>query len=435
MPQGDSTKVSPAFSRRSFLKTTAAASAAAMLGGIASCAYAAGSDTIRIGLVGCGGRGRGAAMDALHSSKGVELVALGDLFPDQMEAAKKGLKEGDAGAKCTFTDDSCFVGWDAYKKVLASDIHYAILATPPGFRPMMIEEAIKNGKHVFGEKPVAVCPTGVRQVQAAAEEAEKKGLGFVIGTQRRHQPSYVETIKRIQEGQIGRVLSGQVYWTQGGAWVKKRLPQWSDMEWQLRNWMYFTWLAGDHIVEQHMHQHDIANWVLGEHPKLCIAVGGRQARVAPEYGMIFDHFAVDYEYPSGARILSVCRQTDGCYNRVGEYFIGTKGAAYAESKLVDEKGKTLWKYDSDEEVNPYEQEHKDLIASIRTGKPLNEGKRAAESTLTAVMGRIAAYTGKLVTWQQATTSKLDLTPKKFEFGEFPVPPVAIPGSKEQPWPV
>jgi predicted dehydrogenase len=422
--QGETKSIS--FTRRGFLQTTAAISAAALATMGTNYAHAAGSDKIRIGLVGCGSRGRGAAADSVNSSQNVQLVALGDLFQDQMTAAKAHF-DTQPKAKYDIKTDQCFVGWDAYKKVLACDIDYVILATPPGFRPLMIDAAIKAGKHVFAEKPVAVCPTGVRMILAAAEEAEKKNLGFVIGTQRRHQPSYLEVIKRIHDGAIGKVVAGQVYWTQGGAWVKERKPEWTDMEWQLRNWMYFTWLAGDHIVEQHMHQHDVANWVIGEHPKQCIAVGGRQVRTDAAYGHIYDHFSVDYEYPSGARVQSVCRQTDGCYNRVGENFIGTKGSAIAETSLFDEKGKRTWKFSSDEEVNPYEQEHADLIKSIRDGKPINEAKRAAESTLTAIMGRLAAYTGKMVRWTDALNSKLDLTPKKLEFGARPVDPVAMPG--------
>ncbi|MGE5610279.1 MAG: Gfo/Idh/MocA family protein [Bacillota bacterium] len=424
--QGENKSVS--FTRRGFLQTTAAMSAAVVASMGTNYAHAAGSDKIRIGLVGCGSRGRGAAADSVNSSPNVQLVALGDLFQDQLTAAKTHF-DAQPKAKYDIKTDQCFVGWDAYKKVLACDIDYVILATPPGFRPLMIDAAIKAGKHIFAEKPVAVCPTGVRLIMAAAEEAEKKNLGFVIGTQRRHQPSYLEAIKRIQDGAIGKVVAGQVYWTQGGAWVKERKPEWSDMEWQLRNWMYFTWLAGDHIVEQHMHQHDVANWVIGEHPKQCIAVGGRQVRTDPAYGHIYDHFSVDYEYPSGARVTSVCRQTDGCYNRVGENFIGTKGSAIAESSIFDEKGKRTWKFASDEEVNPYEQEHADLVKSIRAGKPINEAKRAAESTLTAIMGRLAAYTGKMVRWTDALNSKLDLTPKPedLKFGPRKTDPVAMPG--------
>jgi predicted dehydrogenase len=415
--------------RREFITTSAAVSAAMIAASCGTPAVrAASSDQIRVGLVGCGGRGRGAAADCVNSSKNVTLVALGDVFPDQIAAAKEefGKRPKD---KYNIADDHCFVGWDAYKKVIDSDIDYVILATPPGFRPMMIEYAVQKGKHIFAEKPIAVCPTGVRMILKAEEQMKARNLGFVIGTQRRHQPGYLEVIKRIHDGAIGDVVAGQVYWTQGGAWVKERKPEWSDMEWQLRNWMYFVWLAGDHIVEQHMHQHDVANWVVGSTPKFAIGVGGRQSRVAPEYGHIYDHFAIDYEYPNGARVLSVCRQVDGTYGRVQEHFQGTKGRALAAAQIFGEKP---YKFDpGDEEINPYEQEHKDLVDSIRAGKPINEAKRGAESTLTAIMGRLAAYTGKLVTWQAALNSKLDLTPKPEElvFGPRPVPPVAIPGKE------
>lgn len=423
MQQGNN----PRFTRRSFMQTSGALTAAAIMSAYGTSAvYAQASDKIRVGLVGCGGRGRGAAADCVNSSKNVQLVALGDLFAEPVAEAKKVFGERPKD-KYDVKDDHCFVGWDAYQKVIASDVDVVILATPPGFRPMMIEAAIKAGKHVFAEKPVAVCPAGVRQVIAAAELAQQKNLAIVAGTQRRHNPAYVEIIKRIHEGAIGKVMAAQVYWTQGGAWVKKREPQWSDMEWQVRNWMYFTWLAGDHIVEQHMHQHDVANWVIGSTPKLCVAVGGRQVRTDPAYGHIYDHFAVDYEYPNGARVTSVCRQIDGCYARVGEHFMGTNGTAIPESVIRNLDGKIVYKYESEEEINPYEQEHRDLIASIRAGKPLNEGKRAAESTLTAIMGRMSAYTGKIVTWSMAMNSKLDLTPKKFEFGPNPVDGVAVPG--------
>jgi predicted dehydrogenase len=416
------------FTRRSFLETSGALTAAAILSACSTTAvHAQASDKIRVGLVGCGGRGRGAAADCVNSSKNVQLVAMGDLFADALAEAKKAIAERPKD-KYDVKDDHCFVGWDAYLKVINSDVDVVILATPPGFRPMMIDAAIKAGKHVFAEKPVAVCPTGARQVIAAAEEAQKKNLGFVIGTQRRHQPGYLEVIKRIGEGAIGKVVAGQVYWIQGGGrQATKREAGWSEMEWQLRNWPYFNWLAGDHIVEQHMHQHDVANWVMGGPPKQCIATGGRQVRVDPIYGNIYDHFSVDYEYPSGARVLSVCRQTDGCYARVGENFLGTKGSAIPESKIMDLDGKIAYRYESEEEINPYEQEHRDLIASIRAGKPLNEGKRAAESTLTAIMGRMSAYTGQIVTFRQAMASTLDLTPKKLEFGDSPLEAVPTPG--------
>jgi predicted dehydrogenase len=389
-------------------------------------AHAQAKGTIRIGLVGCGGRGRGAAVDCIKSAPGVTLAAMGDLLPDHMEMTRKLFDEKNDPA-FKVPADKCFVGWDAYQQVLASDIDLVILATPPGFRPMMIKAAIAAGKHVFAEKPIAVDPSGVRTVLAAAEEATKKSLGLVVGTQRRHQPSYIETIKRIHDGAIGKVVALQGYWTQGGAWMVKREPGWSDMEWQVRNWMYFVWLAGDIIVEQHMHQIDVANWVMGGPPKYCIGMGGRQVRIAPEYGHIYDHFAVEYEYRNGAKFLSMCRQIDKAYSRIGEFVVGTKGTSIPASKI---EGENAWAFDGDN-GNPYVNEHTDLIKSIRDGKPLNEGKQAAESTLTAIMGRLSAYTGMLVTWAMAMESKLDLMPKNLAFGPLPVAPVAMPG--KDPW--
>jgi myo-inositol 2-dehydrogenase / D-chiro-inositol 1-dehydrogenase len=424
--------------RRGFLKTSAAAAVVASTFAVPA-VHAAGSDKISIGLIGCGGRGRGAIADIMAVdandkplNANVQVTAIADLFPDAIEETMTKIWAEKPKATHDIPKERQFVGLDAYKQLLATDVSYVVLATPPGFRPLMIKAAIEAGKHVFAEKPVAVCPTGVRMVMAAGEEAAKKNLGLVIGTQRRHARDYMETIKRIHDGAIGKVIAGQVYWTQGGAWVKPRQPAWSDLEWQLRNWPYFTWLGGDHIVEQHMHQHDVMNWVMSEkpdeptHPKLCIAMGGRQVRTDPAYGMIYDHFAVDFEFTNGARFTSFCRQIEGCYARVGEQIMGTKGIAYAQSKIMPFEGE-VWKYDG-QAGNPYEWEHADLIASIRAGKPINEGKRGAESTLTAIMGRMSAYTGKLVTWKQAMDSKLDLTPKDLKFGPWPTAPVAMPGT-------
>ena len=308
-----------------------------------------------------------------------------------------------------------------------SDVNYVILATPPGFRPTMVEASIAAGKHTFAEKPVAVDPTGVRRILAAAKVAADKNLGLLAGTQRRHQRGYMATIQRIHDGAIGKVTSGQVYWTQEGTWSKPREQSWSDMEWQLRNWPYFTWLSGDIIVEQHLHQIDVANWVIGSHPKLAIATGGRQVRTDPAYGMVYDHFATDFEYPDGTRVMSVCRQIDKCYGRIQEHFIGTNGEAMADSLI---KGPNAWKWKSPKELpttNPYVWEHKDFIDSIRAGKPLNEGQQVAESTLSAIMGRMSAYSGQMVSWNEALNSKMDLFPQKIEFGPFPTPPVPMPG--------
>jgi len=424
MQSSQKTTPSPSVSRRRFMKASAAISAATLMASGVRMAHAAGGDTLRVGLIGCGGRGRGAAVNCTEAAPGVKVVALGDLFADQIDATVKAFAERPREL-FDISPERCFVGWDAYQKVIDSGVDIVILATPPGFRPMMIEAAVKAGKHIFAEKPIAVCPAGVRQIMAAAEEAEKKGLSIVTGTQRRHDLGYRETVRRIHEGAIGEILGGQVYWMQGSANVVMRKPEWSDLEWQIRNWWYFTWLAGDIIVEQHMHQHDVANWVMGGPPRLCIGMGARQVRTDPAYGHIYDFFAVDYEYPNGAHILSMCRQIDNTYGRVSELFQGTKGSAYPSGRILV-KDAEPWSYEGPR-PNPYVQEHTHLIESIRAGKPLNEGKENAQSALTAIMGRMSAYTGRLVTWSQAMNSKLDLRPGKLEFGPMPIPPVALPG--------
>jgi predicted dehydrogenase len=413
-------------SRRTFVQTTAAATAAFVLPG----AHAAGSDVIRVGLVGCGGRGTGAARDCMRGAEGVEVVALADLVGDRLAQCRSELEKAVAAdpvlaPKYKVTDDRCFTGFDAYKKVIASDVDLVILATPPAFRPAHLAAAVAAGKHIFAEKPVAVDPAGVRSVLATYELAKQKGLGIGVGTQRHHQAEYVATIKRIHDGAIGRITSGQVFWNQGGLWSRERTPEWSDTEWQIRNWLYFTWLSGDHIVEQHVHNIDVANWVLGAHPVKAIGVGGRQWRTQPVYGHIYDHFAVDFEYPDGARVVSMCRQIQGTQNRIGEHFIGTKGSSDAAGTIA---GAGAWKWMKPErEVSSFVQEHTDLIASIRSGKPYNELKQIAESTLSAIMGREAAYTGQEVTWDQILEADLDLTPPQMAYGPLEVPPVAMPG--------
>jgi predicted dehydrogenase len=406
-------------SRRDVLKAAATAGAALLASG--NYAYAAPRETLRVGLIGCGGRGTGAAENCMSSSPNVELVAMGDLFQDRLDRSRKGLQS--LGGKNRVTDERAFVGWDAYQKVLASDVDMVILATPPGFRPMHLKAAVEAGKHVFMEKPVAVDPTGVRSVIQSSQEAARKGLAIVAGTQRRHQAGYIETIKRIHRGAIGDVVAAQCYWNGGGLWNYDRQPSWSDMEWQVRNWLYFTWLSGDHIVEQHVHNLDVINWVMKAPPVKCIGTGGRQQRTDPAYGHIYDHFAIEYEYPNGVRVLSMCRQQDGTFGRVAENVVGTKGTADPANSI---RGASRWRFEG-EEKNPYVQEHIDLIASIRAGKPLNEGKQIAESTLTAIMGRLAAYTGQEVSWEHAMNSPLNLMPEKLEFGQLPVSPVAVPG--------
>jgi predicted dehydrogenase len=417
-------------SRRDFVKTSAVVSAAAMLsraGGV----FAAGSDKIRVGLTGCGERGTEAAMDCLRAADGVELVAMADLFNDKLDNSLKQLKE-ELSDQVKVTRESSFVGFDAYRKLVACDVDMVILACPPGFRPIHLKAAIEAGKHVFMEKPAGVDPAGVRSVIESSELARKKGLGIVAGTQRRHQAHYIEIMKRIHNGDIGQVLAAQCYWN--GDMVdwhyEERKPGWSDMEWQVRCWPFFTWLSGDHMVEQHVHNLDVVNWAMGAHPVSAMGMGGREVRTDAGHGNIFDHFAIEYEYPNGVRVLSMCRQMIGCTNRVSESIVGSKGMAYTDSGNGYIKGQNSYKYRS-ESPNPYEREHADLIESIRRGEPLNEGRQFAESTLTGIMGRMSAYTGRALKWDWVmNASELDLSPEKYELGDLPVRPVAVPGKTE-----
>jgi predicted dehydrogenase len=412
--------------RRDFIKTASAASVVSLAGALSGSGalFASGSDTIRVGLIGCGGRGTGAAIDAVNSSPGVEILALFDPFQDRIDSCLKRLRER-VPAAVKVKPEACFTGLDGYKKLLAiKDINYIVTAAPPGFRPIHLKAIVEAGKNVFMEKPVAVDPVGVRSVITSSELAAEKGLAIVAGTQRRHQQRYLELMKRIRDGAIGEVVGGQCYWNQGDLWVIKKTPEMSDMEWQCRNWLYFSWTSGDHIVEQHVHNIDVINWAFDALPVKVMGMGGREVRTAPEYGNIFDHFAVEFEYPNGARVMSMCRQTKGCADRVEERIVGTKGHAFGYGEI---HGPNAWKFEADE-PNPYVQEHADLIASIRAGKPLNEGRQIAESTMCAIIGRMSAYTGSAISWSWAmNASKLDLTPKTFEFGPNPVDPVAVPG--------
>jgi predicted dehydrogenase len=382
---------------------------------------------MRVGLIGCGGRGTGAAVDLLSASPELELWSVGDMFQDRVDGSLSSIRgEKDVAARVNVATERQFLGFDAYQKVIDSGVDIVIAATCPHFRPMHLEAIIRAGKHAFIEKPVAVDPTGIRRVMEASKMASEKGLSIVCGTQRRHQTSYLDAIAKIKEGAIGQVVSARCYWNQGGLWVKQQAPGMSDMEWQLRNWLYFTWLSGDHIVEQHVHNIDVMNWIVGATPVKCWATGGRQVRTAPEYGHIFDHFAVEYEYPGGVVGHSYCRQIEGCVDRVEEFAHGTLGKASLSPGRAEFTGEKPWKW-SGKNTNPYRQEHVDFVNGIFAGKPLNEGQRIAESTLTAIMGRMAAYTGKEVTWDQALNSKLDLSPRKYEIGPYPAGEVAVPG--------
>ncbi|MCK4887538.1 MAG: Gfo/Idh/MocA family oxidoreductase, partial [Planctomycetes bacterium] len=324
-----------------------------------------------------------------------------------------------------------FAGFDAYKKVIESGVDIVILACPPHFRPRHFKAAVEAVNHVFMEKPVAVDPVGIRSVIASSKLAKDKNLAIVAGTQRRHQPGYIEIMKRINAGQIGDILGGQIYWVDGNVagwgFYNEPKPQWSEMETQCRNWYFYVWGSGDHIVEQHVHNIDVANWVMGTHPIKALGMGGRQVRTDPKFGNIWDHFAVEFEYPGGVKIQSFCRQTNHCTNNVSERFVGTKGSSFTDGGTNKIEGQTNYKYEGSD-PSPYILEHRDLINSIRAGSPLNEGETVAESTMAGILGRMSAYTGRAIKWDWAMkASKLDLSPAKYQFGPLPVRPVAMPG--------
>ncbi len=429
--------------RREFVKTSAASLAVAGLS--ANFAYAAGTDRIRVGLIGCGGRGTGAAFDCTNAAEGIEIYAMGDLFQDHLERSFKRMKEGRGDAapmnKKNFKvkEKRCFSGFDAYKNVINSGVDMVILAGPPHFRPKHLRAAIEAGKHVFMEKPVATDPAGIKSVIESTKLAKQKGLAIVAGTQRRHSPPYLEVMKRVKEGAIGDIVSAQCYWLGGVPWweagpnlyKEKQEKNWSDLEYHIRNWFHYTWLSGDIIVEQHVHNLDIVNWALDSLPVKVIGVGGAQVRRGDGYGNIFDHSSLQYEYPNGVQVTSMCRQYNKVNNQVSERLIGTKGIAYTYGANGIIEGETNYKYEG-ESVNPYVQEHTDLIASIRSNKPLNEGKRIAESTMTAILGRMSGYTGRAINYSWAMEkSELDYTLPKYEFGvEVPERPLAMPGNTE-----
>jgi predicted dehydrogenase len=399
--------------RRNFLTTTGAAVGALAVNRFA---HAAGSDEIKIALIGCGGRGSGAAGQAL-SVPGNKLVAMADAFPDRLQGSLKNLKEAH-GDKVDVTTDRQFIGLEAYKQAIAlADV--VILATPPGFRPIHFEEAVKQGKHVFMEKPVATDAGGVRRVLAAADEAKKKNLKVGVGLQRHHQAGYIETIKRLHEGAIGDIHTLRVYWNDAGVWVNPRKPGQTEMEYQMRNWYYFVWLGGDHIVEQHIHNLDVANWVKNGYPVKARGMGGRQVRTAKEYGEIYDHHAVEFFYADGSTAFSQCRHIRGCWSSVSEHCVGSKGTCDIGGHMIKAAGQAAWRFKAEKQVDPYQQEHDDLFAAIRNNQPYMEAYNGAKSTMTSILGRMATYSGQEISWDDALNSKINLMPDSYSFDAMP----------------
>jgi myo-inositol 2-dehydrogenase/D-chiro-inositol 1-dehydrogenase len=420
-PQGDPTPAG-GVSRRSVLKNTTALTAAATFAAMGSnFAWAQVSEEIKVGVIGAGGRASGAVRDHTEAVQAAglksKIVAVCDMFP---KAAKT------LADKYKVPADKTFSGLDGYKEVIGSDVEMIITATPPGFRPIHFAAAIEAGKHCFFEKPVAVDPAGVRKVIAAGKLAKEKNIAAVTGTQRRHQVNYNDGIKAIRNGDIGDIVHMSVFWNGSGIWWRKREPGMTDMEYQIHNWYHHIWLCGDQIVEQHIHNIDVANWVMDAHPVSAMAVGGRQVR--KEEGEIWDHFCVDYEYPSGGHVLAMCRHWPNSDNPVMELAVGSKGTALFNDRRdveIRAQGGGLKKY-KDQQRSGYVQEHIDMLNSIKDGKPLNEAQRIAESTLTAIIGRMSAYTGKKVSFDWALNeSKLDLMPKELTRDAAP-PPIEVP---------
>jgi len=407
-------------SRRTFLQTSTATLAA---GAATLNAHAGGTEILRVGLIGCGGRGTGAAGQALSADPNVKLVACADAFEDRIVRCLGQLRG--FGAKVDVPRERRFVGFDAYKAVIeSSDV--VLMATPPGFRPIHLKAAIEAGKHVFCEKPMAVDGPGVRSVLQTAELAKQKKLNLVSGFCYRYDPPKRETIQRIHDGAIGDVLALHVNYNTGTLWNRERTPEMTDMEWQMRNWYYFTWLSGDHIVEQHIHNLDKAAWVLkNAYPVAATGLGGRQVRTDPKFGHIFDHHAVIFEYQNGTKVFSFCRQMAKCANDVSDHVIGTRGSAQLMRHTID--GATQWRFRGQAE-NMYQVEHNELFAAIRAGRIINDGDFMAKSTLMGILGRMATYTGQKVTWDQALNSKEDLMPATLDWNAAPPPAVvALPG--------
>jgi predicted dehydrogenase len=382
-----------------------------------------------VGLVGCGGRGTGAASQALRADRNVRLVAMADMFRDRLDGSLAELRrDNPIRERIDVPAERQFVGFEAAQNLINCGVDVVLLCTPPHFRPAHIEAAVRARKHIFAEKPVAVDGPGARRVLAACEEARRQRLSVVSGLCWRYHNGMRQTFARIHDGGLGNIVAMQCNYNTGALWHRVREQGWSDMEWQLRNWLYFTWLSGDFNVEQHVHSLDKMAWAMrNRYPVRCTGLGGRQVRTGPEFGHIFDHMAVVYEFEGGVKCYSYCRQQAGAANDVNDYILGTDGSCDVMRHRIT--GRNPWQYRParGQSDDMYQEEHNALFASIRSGNPINDGDWMTKSSLMAIMGRMACYTGQVITWEQALNSREDLTPPRYEFGPLPVPPVARPG--------
>ena len=451
MNPNDTRRNPASLSRRKFMRrSTAAVLSGAVAQNLAPRVYASGNEEIKIALIGCGGRGTGAAVQALSTEGPVKLWAMADAFPDQLERSYQLLVKGGrfsrspgAGSQTAKVDvppERRFAGLDAYRKVMElDDVDVVLLTTPPGFRPAHFEAAIRAGKHAFMEKPVATDAAGIRTVLAAAKEAKRKNLKVGVGLNRRHSPVYEETIQRIHDGAVGRINAIRIYNVRSGTGkYHERQPGETELEYQVRHWYYFTWLSGDFIVEQSVHDYDVAYWMKGQHPVSAQGQGGRLIRAGDDYGHIYDHFYVEYDFPDGSKLLSQHRHMPGCWSQIGEFADGSKGTASVVAKRtatiqLHDQAKPLWK--GTESGNSYQIEHDRLFAAIRNDRPHNEAEAGAISTMMAILGRMAAYSGKMLTWEEAINSNIKLTTEADRWdapapvepdaeGRYPVP---LPG--------
>ena len=411
-------------SRRDFVKTSSMLAGGLLAAPLISKAnfFSGANDTIKIALIGCGGRGTGAAVQALSTKQNVQLVAMADAFKDRLDASYNNILEAleDKKTRVQVKEENKFTGFDAYKKAVAlADV--VILATPPGFRPIHFEEAINQGKQVFMEKPVATDPAGIQRVLAAAEKAKAKKLNVVVGLQRRYQASYRELIKRVHDGAIGEITSAQAWWNNDGVWVHPRQTGWTEMEYQMRNWYYFVWLCGDHITEQHIHNLDVINWAMEAYPVRAQGMGGRQTRTGKEYGQIYDHHYVEFQYGNGVILNSQCRHQKGTMSKVDELLIGTKGRVYCDAaRIVDNKGSVIYQFDKKMENQPYQNEHDELFEAIAKGEyKFWDAERGARSTMTSILGRMATYSGQNVEWDKAINSGINIMPTEYAFNATP----------------